>query len=142
MLPGTTPQQVQALTTHLQSLAYRMQELMDAQTSSHAKLLVRELLVDVRAWRLKVTEIFQAWFRGLATASADALGEGFAARLDQLERRIEETMNKAAEGELSDRDKERLYRLLGAYRSLSEAGLDYARMAGGINWRPWRESRF
>lgn len=37
-----------------------MQELLDAQTSSDAKLLVRELLVDVRAWRLKVTEIFQA----------------------------------------------------------------------------------
>ena len=142
VLPGTTPQQVQALTTNLQSLTYRMQELMDAQTSSHAKLLVRELLVDVRAWRLKVTEIFHAWSRCLATASADALGESFAARLDQLERRIEETMNKAVEGELSDRDKERLYRLLGAYRGLSEAGLDYARTAEGINWRPWRESRF
>jgi hypothetical protein len=36
VLPGTTPQQVQALTTNLQSLTYRMQELVDAQTSSHA----------------------------------------------------------------------------------------------------------
>jgi hypothetical protein len=51
-------------------------------------------------------------------------------------------MNKAAEGELSDRDKERLYRLLGAYRGLSEAGLAYARTAEEIDWRRWRESRF
>ncbi len=48
----------------------------------------------------------------------------------------------AAEGELSDQDKEHLYRLLGAYRSLSEAGLEYAKTAEGIDWRHWRESRF
>jgi len=142
VLSGTTPQQVQALTTNLQSLTYRMQELLDAQTSSHAKLLVRELLVDVRAWRLKVTEIFQAWSQGPPTAPADALREGFTARLARLERRLAETMNMAAEGELSDQDKEHLYRLLGAYRSLSEEGLEYARTAEGIDWRHWRESRF
>ena len=142
VLSGTTPQQVQALTTNLQSLTYRMQELLDAQTSSHAKLLVRELLVDVRAWRLKVTEIFQAWSQGLATAPADALREGFTARLARLEWRLAETMNMAAEGELSDQDKEHLYRLLGAYRSLSEEGLEYARTAESIDWRHWRESRF
>ena len=62
--------------------------------------------------------------------------------MERLEARLAETMNKAAEGELSDEDKERLYRLLGAYRGLSEAGLEYARTAEGVDWRPWRESRF
>ena len=51
-------------------------------------------------------------------------------------------MNKAAEGELSDRDGEHLYRLLGAYRGLSEAGIEYAGTAEGIEWGRWRESRF
>ena len=59
VLPGTTPEQVQALTTNLQALAYRMQELMDARANPQAQLLVRELLTDVRAWRLKVQEVFK-----------------------------------------------------------------------------------
>ncbi|MEA3274756.1 MAG: FUSC family protein, partial [Pseudomonadota bacterium] len=141
-LPGTTPEQVQTLTTNLQAITYRMQELMDARESPQAQFLVGELLTDVRAWRLKVQEAFQAWSRGVEPASADALRERLTARLAQLERRIAETMNKAAEGELSNQDRERLYRLLGAYRGLSEAGAEYARTVDGIDWDPWRESRF
>ena len=142
VLPGTKPEQVQALTTNLQALAYRMQELMDARTSQQAELVVRELLGDVRVWRLRVLEVFGAWSRELAGPSAQALAEGLDARLARLEQRLLETMNKVPAGELGDQDKECLYRLLGAYRGLSEAGLEYARTAAGIDWRHWRESRF
>ena len=141
-VPGTTPEQVQALTTNLQALTYRMQELMDARESPQARFLVGELLTDVRAWRLRVQEVFRAWAGGRTPAPAVVLSERLTARLSQLERRIEETINKAPEGELSRDDRERLYRLLGAYRGLSEAGVEYARTADGIEWGPWRESRF
>jgi hypothetical protein len=141
-VPGTTPEQVQALTTNLQALTYRMQELMDARESPQARFLVGELLTDVRAWRLRVQEVFHAWAGGRTPAPADVLSERLTARLTQLERRIEETINKAPQGALSRDDRERLYRLLGAYRGLSEAGVEYARTAEGIEWDPWRESRF
>jgi hypothetical protein len=142
VLSGTTPEQVQALTINLQALAYRMQELMDARQSPQAQLLVRELLTDVRVWRLKVQEALQGFSRDPATAPADALRERLTARLGRLEGRIEETLNKAAEGEFSDRDGENFYRLLGAYRGLSEAVIEYAGTAEGIEWDRWRESRF
>ncbi len=141
-LPGTTPAQVQALTTNLQALAYRMQEQLEARESPQAALLVHELLEDVRAWRLKVQEVFQGWSRDPANPSVDALRERLAARLGHLEGRIEETLNKATEGDLTDQDSERLYRLLGAYRGLAEAGIEYAATAEGIEWSRWRESRF
>jgi DNA anti-recombination protein RmuC len=141
-LPGTTSEQVQELTTNLQALAYRMQEQLEARESRQATFLVRELLEDVRTWRLKVQEVFRGWSRDPANPPLDALRERLAARLDHLEGRIEETLDKAAEGELTEQDSERLYRLLGSYRGLSEAGLEYARTAGGIEWSRWRESRF
>ena len=141
-VPGTTPEQVQALTTNLQALTYRMQELMDARESPQARFLVGELLTDVRAWRLRVQEAFLTWGGRGTPAPADVLRERLTARLTQLERRIEETMNKATASDLSGEDRERLYRLLGAYRGLSEAGVEYARTAEGIEWDPWRESRF
>ena len=51
-------------------------------------------------------------------------------------------MDKAGESELSDRDGEDFYRLIGAYRGLSEALIEYAGSAEGIDWKRWRESRF
>jgi uncharacterized membrane protein YccC len=141
-LPGTSADQVLALTTNLQALAYRMQELMDARTNPQAELLVREMLTDVRAWRLKVQEAFRGLSMDPAAAPADALRERLTARLALLERRIEETLNKAGEGELSDRDGENFYRLLGAYRGLSEAAIEYAGTAEKIDWSRWQESRF
>jgi hypothetical protein len=80
--------------------------------------------------------------RDPAAAFADALRERLTARLGHLEGRIEETLDKAGEGELSDRDEENFYRLLGAYRGLSEAAIEYAGTAEGIEWNQWRESRF
>ena len=86
------------LTSNLQALAYRMQELMDARESPQAQLLVREMLTDVRAWRLKVQEAFQGWSRDSAVAPAEVLRERLTARLGLLEARIEETLNKAGGG--------------------------------------------
>jgi uncharacterized membrane protein YccC len=140
VLPGTTP--AQALTTNLQALAYRVQNLMEVGADPHAKLLVRGLLTDVGAWRLKVREALQGFSRDPAAAPADALRERLTAELEHLEGRIEETLGKAGEGELSDRDGEHFYRLLGAYRGLSEAVIDYAGTAEGIAWDRWREARF
>jgi hypothetical protein len=141
-LGETTADQVLELTSNLQALAYRMQELMDARESPQAQLLVREMLADVGAWRLKVQEAFQGWSRSSAVAPAEVLRERLTVRLGLLEARIEETMNKATEGELTDQDGERFYRRLGAYRGLSEAAIEYAGTAEDIQWDRWRESRF
>lgn len=142
VLPGTTSEQVQALTTNLQALAYHMQELMDARANPQAELLVRELLTDARAWRLKVQEVLQSFSRDPAAVPADALREWLTAKLEHLEERIEEALDKAGEGEISDREEENFYRLLGAYRGFSEAVIEHAGVAEGIEWDRWRESRF
>jgi hypothetical protein len=142
-LPGTTPARVQALTSALQALAYRTQELFEARDNPQAELLVRELLADIRAWRVKMQETLRALSRDpTVTPAAEKLREGLAGILEHLERRIQETLDKAAEGELTDQDGERFYRLLGAYRGVSEAVSDYAGSAGDIDWRRWREARF
>lgn len=141
-LPGTTPEQIQALTTSLQALSYRMLELLDAREAPQAALVKRELLADVRAWRLRVLEVVDAWSKQTASEPAERLRAGLDTRLARLEQRVAETMNRAPEGALDDGDRERLYRLLGAYRGLSEAGLNYATVAEGIPWGAWRESRF
>jgi len=141
-LPGTTPEQVQALTTNLQALAYRMQELLNARANPQAELLVRELLTDMRAWRLKVQGGFQRLSQDPAAGEQEAYRTGLDAAIKHLEARIRETLDKTPEGRLSSRDDQNFYHLLGAYRGVSEALVDYSGSAGDINWARWREERF
>ena len=59
-----------------------------------------------------------------------------------MEAHIREAIDQAADGQLSDQDAENFYCLLGAYRSVSEALVDYAGYADVIDWPRWREERF
>ena len=60
-IPNNTPEQVQALVTSLQDLAYRIKPLMDAHKHPQAELLVGQLRDDLRTWRLKVEDQFHGW---------------------------------------------------------------------------------
>ena len=142
VLSNTTPEHLQTITTNLQALAYRMQELMDARANPQSELLVRELLTDMRVWRLKVQEALQVFSRDPAALAVNELREQLTTSIEHLEVRIEEILNKAGESDFSNRDGENFYHLLGAYRGLSEAMIEYAGTAEGIDWDQWRESRF
>ena len=141
-LSGTAPQQVQTLVTSLQSLTYRMQHLLEERDTPQAQFLVKELFEEFRAWRLGMQAVLQE----LADDPAGAQGSALRARLDsvleRLEEKIKSALNKTVEGQFSDQDAEEFYRLLGAYRGVSEALVDYARNADAIDWAPWHEERF
>jgi hypothetical protein len=141
-LPGTSPQQVQAVLTSLQALSYRMNELLKERGSSEAPFLVQELLSDVRAWRVKVQETFQQLAEEPDAGDKETFRARLAQIIDHLVQRIKETLDKAAKSQLSDRDGENFYRLLGAYRGVSEALVEYVGSAETIDWGPWREERF
>lgn len=142
VLSDTTPEQLQMLTTNLQALSYRMQELMDARANPQAELLVRELLTDVRVWRIKVQETLHGFSQDPALIHVNVLREQLTMSIEHLEGRIEETLNKAGESALSEQDGENFYQLLGAYRGLSKAIIEYAATAEEIGWGQWQESRF
>ncbi len=141
-LGGITAEQVQAVITRLQAVAYRLQELIEARERRQAEPLVQALGSDIREWRLKVQDTLQL----LAADPGGAKHEVFRSRLEQrlarVEERIRETLDGAPQGQLSDQESEDFYRLLNAYRGLSEAVVDYAGVGGGIDWSRWREDRF
>ena len=142
VLPGTSPQQVQAVVTSLQGLTYRMQELFEERGNPQAQFLVQELQAEVRAWRLRVQETFQRLSEDPAAGEREAFRTRLAEIMDRLEERIKGTLDKAAEGQLRVQDGENFYRLLGAYRGVSEALVNYAGSTGTIDWTQWEEARF
>ena len=140
VLPGTTPQQVQALVTSLYALAHRIKDLVEARGLPQADLVEQHLLDDLRDWRQVIEQRFRR--RADPTETMRPVADRLAARLARLEARIGETFAMVGEGVLSTEDYRNFYRLLGSYRGPSEAAIGYAQLADGIDREYWREARF
>jgi len=89
-----------------------------------------------------VQKALQRFSQDPAAVATNELREQLSMHVEHLEMRIEETMNMAREEEISVQDGENFYRLLGAFRGLCEAVIEYASTAEGIDWTQWREPRF
>ncbi len=142
MVSGSSPQHIQAVVTSLQALSYRIQELHKEGGNPQAQYLVQELLADVRAWRINIQDAFQRMAKDPGGGKKEMFLSGLTEIMDHLEVRIGETLDKAADGRLTPKDGENFYSLLGAYRGVSEALIEYAGSAAVIDWDGWREERF
>jgi hypothetical protein len=133
---------MQALVDSVQALAYRMQDLIEIRATPQSQVLARELLFQVRAWRLGLQDIFS----NLSQRPEAADFADFRSRLDAMLERLEEQVAKAVAGEgeasTSTREDENSIRLLGAFRGVSEEVVNFARQSGGIDWARLRETRF
>ncbi len=137
-----SPEQLPMLATMLDMLGHRLQELFEARRNPQAQFLVQELGEYIRDWRFKVQEVFQLLSQDPAAVKQEALRTRLDSILEKMEARIKEALNKAGEGQISSRESENFYRLLGAYRGVSEAAVAFAGVAGRIDWKPWYEERF
>jgi hypothetical protein len=141
-LGQSTIGQIQALVDSLQALAYRMQDLIEIRATPQSQVLARELLSQVRAWRLGLQDIFC----NLSQHPEAADFADFRSRLDAMLERLEEQIEKAVAGEeqasIATRENENSIRLLGAFRGVSEELVNFARQSGGIDWARLREARF
>jgi hypothetical protein len=93
--PNNTPEQVQALVTSLQDLAYRIKTLVDARKHPQAELLVSQLRNDLRTWRLKVEDQFHGWTEDPAAKPGEDLQARLAAKLTSMEARVVEVVDLA-----------------------------------------------
>ncbi len=143
-LPGTSPEQVQALVSSLFVVAFRIRELVEAYEFRQADVVEKHLLDEFRAWRQFLEGRFKrrADDPTLMSGPAEEGRDRLATQLARLEARVNETLAQAGESELSTEDLDNFYRLLGSYRGLSEAMVGYAPLANGINWARWQEARF
>jgi hypothetical protein len=119
-----------------------MQDLLEVRATPQSQVLARELLSQVRAWRLGLQDIFC----NLSQHPEAVDFVDFRSRLDAMLERLEEQIEKAVTGEdqagIPTRENENSIRLLGAFRGVSEELVNFARQSGGIDWARLRETRF
>jgi hypothetical protein len=140
--PTNKPEQVQALVTSLQTLVYRIEELVDAGDTPQTESLARAMGEDFRAWRAGIESTFGQWSSNPESDSAAALQERLKSWLSGLEERIGDALQQTDTDALGDQDGERAFRLLGGFRGVSEAAVAYAGVAATIDWEEWQEEVF
>jgi hypothetical protein len=128
--------------TTLQGLVYRIENLLEARESRQAESLAREMQESVHAWRARIESLFVKWSGNPGIEPAVDLEQRLAAVLSVLEQRIDAIIAQPDRATLSEEDGENFYRLLGAYRGVSEATVAYAGNAATIDWDNWREEKF
>ncbi len=141
-LGQSTAEQVKALIDSLQALAYRMQDLIEARTTPQAQVLVHELSSQVRAWRIGLQEILCNLSQQPEAADFADFRAQLDATLERLEGQIEKAVAGADQTSISTRERENSFRLLGVFRGVSEALVNFAKQARGIDWVHLREDRF
>jgi uncharacterized membrane protein YccC len=143
ILPGTEPPQIQAVLSRLQSFSYRMQELLaEEDRGTQVPLLLQELQLDIKTWRARAEETLQRLAGDYDAGDKETLQIKLAALVDHLEQRIANALDRADDNQVTYLDNENFYRLLGAYRGVSEALVECAGIAHTINWSRWQEEKF
>jgi uncharacterized membrane protein YccC len=142
IFPNNTPEQVQALVTSLQALAYRIKALVDAREYQQAEPLLRLLHDDLRAWRIKLENRFHRWAENPTEMPEGDLQVRLAGSLASMEECVKETHDLAGQEDLNEEDYKNFYRLLGSFRSLTESVVWHVRIAEQFDFGQWREARF
>jgi uncharacterized membrane protein YccC len=139
---GNTPEQVRRLVTGLHGLKYRIEYLLETRDTRQPGSLAREMKPNAHAWLESIESIFVSWSDNPGSEPAVDLEQRLAAELGVLEQRIDTTIAQLDREALSKADGENFYRLLGAYRGVSEAAIAYAGNAASIDWAEWGEEKF
>ncbi len=102
------------------------------------------MLDDLRAWRLTAQEQLRLWADdpALAASQGAEIRDRLVTRISVLEARIGETLRGTKKERASEGELENFYRILGAFKGLSESGIEYSQIAERIDWTHWKEERF
>jgi uncharacterized membrane protein YccC len=144
VLPDATEQRVQALVTTIHALAFRIKSLSEARNMPHAPRLVELYQDELRAWRQVIQEQCRLWATDPTNAMAEVaeLERRLALRLERLETHLSARHGEASSDDISEREFENFFRYLGTLRSVTEAGIAFAKTAETIDWPRWQEARF
>jgi uncharacterized membrane protein YccC len=141
-LSGTSAEQIPLLVTSLQNLADKTQLLFDSNTYSQSTSLMQPLQKGLFDWQYKLEQISKTLSIDPSSANNDILSLELKRIIATMEKSLEESLNQETENQVSKQHRENLYSLLGTYRTVSAAIIDYASYTKDIDWAYWKEHKF
>ena len=139
---GATTEQIQALVNSIETLSLHIQDLQRIHKNTHLFNLTHEIQSDLKEWCQRIDIRLQKLSIAPDTVESEIFRKNLDKVLEQLEQRIESVLNNLDSSKFNEQDSERFYLLLGGFRSVSEALVNYANNIERINWDQYHEERF
>jgi len=140
--PQNDVEQVKELAACRQLLAFRIDDLLRLRSGPDAEPALRELDHEIDGWRALIEGAFRQWSGAQGVDSREDLSERLSGRLAQLNTRVEDEVSRVLARGTDDAIGESFYRVLGAFRGVTHAGLEYEKGQREIDWEAWREEQF
>jgi len=141
-LRGTSPDAIQALADSSAFLSRAVTQLVERAHQPVSSGVETSLAEELLAWRAALQEALGKLADDPTAGRAEGARQRLARMTTRLEAQIRDALDAGERRSRDPEDEERLYLLLAAYRSVSEALVDYVEKAASIDWTPWREERF
>ena len=136
--PDAAPANIQAVVTTLESLTYQVEDLCVLRRHPEVDSSIVVLRSDIREWRLALMKVFTILADGQLPQKD--LAAKLASRMESITVHTEEIIEQGRV--IKVEDKQKLYRLLGGFRRLSQEVVVYAGVAGQINWSDLHREHF
>lgn len=141
-MPGVSSENIQTLVNSLQALTLRIQELQKISIDPQTHYLAHELQNELQIWHQKLKEALHELSKNPAAEKQVAFRSKLNEIIEYFEQHVELHLDRTDASQFSKEDSENFYLLLGAYRSVSEALIDYTSKAEEIDWAQWRKEQF
>lgn len=139
---GATTEQLQELVNSINALTLRVKELHKFHNSSKTRDLTDKIKINLESWCQQILLKTQNLSKKPEDANSNVLRGKLDEKYNKLEQLIQNEVNIIDNVQLDEHDSEYFHRLLGAYRGVSEALVDYSSSIEVINWHKWHEERF
>ena len=142
LFPGNSPDQVESLVVSLQSLAFRVADMLNAKKSAASiSIEANELHKDLETWRDSTGMVLAQWSREPGEQTDEHRLKIAKTWLSNFEKKTDAVIAANGKG-VSLEERERLFQLMIGFRGVSQAALAYAQVARNTDWEEWREERF
>ena len=144
LFPNNTPESITDLLLGLHSLSNSLEEWFESNHLPQTPFLFNKTTEELEKWRVGIEDVFQSYQYNFDGSLSSRVQESLNQHILNLEAIINthaKEIEKVKEN-ISEQEKENLFRLVGSYQGLSLALISYTSITEQIDWQHWQEEVF
>jgi uncharacterized membrane protein YccC len=140
LFPNTSKEEILEMTAALQTLAVKLDALIDAKSNLGKNELTDSLIDTVMNWKQELDKTFDNW-----NNSNETIRNNNSQSIKNSIKSIEENLVNSVfqnKNSMNEEDGIKFYNLLGCFKGVTDATLLFSNAADKVDWRQYNEERF
>jgi len=140
--PENSPEAIEDLLVSIHILSNSFDEWFQSNSLPQKPLMFNATIEELDKWRGGIETIFRNYKNNFDSSLSNRIRNALNQHISNLEDIINRHEKEIADLNISEQEKENLFRLVGSYQGLSHSLIAYASVAELINWKHWEEEVF